>query len=75
VAALIFLDDAWSEYRAIDVERPVQPSEDVRKRTSHGEFLPYPIGECMSVERAFAAIAHYVAEGERPPWLTYRYVK
>src|SRR5689334_4768810 len=45
-ASLVFLDDNWSEYRVLDTQRPVSPSEDTRVRISHGEQSPQPLNEC-----------------------------
>jgi hypothetical protein len=73
-ASLIFHDDAWSEYRAIDHDHPVSPNEDVRTRISHGENRPHPINECMLVSRAFSAINSYTETLSRPTWLSYKYV-
>jgi hypothetical protein len=73
-ASLIFLDDAWSEYRAIDGAHPVVPSEEVRRNIAHGELRPHPIAECMEKARAFAAIRDFLSRGSRPDWLTYEYV-
>ena len=73
-ASLIFHDDAWSEYRVMDEARPVQATEETRKRIAHGEPAPHPVAECMEKQRAFEAIRQYVRELTRPGWLKYRYV-
>lgn len=74
-ASLIFLDGIWSEYRAIDGDHPVSPSEEIRRNIAHGEPHPHPIGECMEKVRAFAAMQDYVRQGRPPEWLTYRCVR
>jgi hypothetical protein len=74
VARLIFGDEAWSEYRAMDPEHPVEAEEDVRRKLSMGELGPAPPEECLDAGRAFGAARHYLLHGERPHWLSYRYV-
>ena len=74
-ASLIFHDDAWSEYRAIDHEQPVVASEDERRKIAHGELAPHPTEECMAKTRAFVAIREFLESGARPNWLRYRYVE
>jgi len=73
-ASLIFHDDAWSEYRAIDEAQPVQPTEAQRKRIAHGEPEPHPVAECMDKTRAFRAMREYLGDRQRPAWLKYCYV-
>lgn len=73
-ASLIFLDDVWSEYRAIDATHPVVPSEEVRRNIAQGELSPHPLEECMEKARAFIAIREFINDGNRPDWLTYKYV-
>jgi hypothetical protein len=75
VAALTFLDEAWSEYRAIDKDRPDGISEDIRHKLSGGEPTPADPEVCMTAERAFVAARHYLRRGTRPDWLSYRYVR
>jgi hypothetical protein len=74
VAALTFLDGAWSEYRATDPGCPVSATEDQRRALSCGEPTPAPPEVCLRADRAFAAAAEYLARGERPGWLEYRHV-
>jgi hypothetical protein len=74
-ASLIFLDDAWSEYWAIDGTRRVAPDEAVRRNIAHGEAEPHPIAECMEKARAFAAMRQFILQGNCPDWLTYKYVQ
>ena len=74
-ASLIFLDDVWSEYRAMDVSHPVAPNEEVRRRIAHGEVGPHPTASCMEKARAFAAIRYFLIQGVRPDWLTYNCVR
>jgi len=74
-ASLIFHDDAWSEYRAIDESHPVQPTEDQRRRIAHGELTPHPLEECMDKARAFTAMREYFGGRARPSWLKYRYIR
>lgn len=75
VAALTFLDAAWSEYRATDPACPVEATEDQRLALSCGEPTPAPLEVCLRADRAFTAATEYLARGERPGWLTYRYVR
>ena len=75
VAALTFLDEAWSEYRAIDPDRPDGISEDVRLKLSGGKPTPADREVCMTADRAFEAARHYLLRGTRPDWLSYRYVR
>ena len=74
VASLIFLDENWSEYRAIDGSAPIAASEEERLYIAHGEKRPHPIEECMSRERAFRAITESIESCARPAWLQYRVV-
>lgn len=74
-ASLIFLDEAGSEYRALDRERPVQADERTRKAIAHGELTPHPLEQCMELQRAQQAIAEYLQTGQRPAWLQYLYVE
>jgi hypothetical protein len=74
IASLIFFDDAWSEYRAIDESHPVQATDDQRHRIAHGELSPHPLEECMELTRAFAAVREYLGSRTRPNWMKYRYV-
>jgi hypothetical protein len=73
-ASLMFLDENWSEYRAIDEAHPVNPSEEIRVKIAHGEVIPHPVNECMKKERAFAAVRAFLDSGLRPEWLKYRFV-
>jgi hypothetical protein len=75
VARLIFADDAWSEYRALDLDHPVEADEEVRLKLSMGDLGPADPEECLDAARALAAARHYLLHGERPDWLTYRYVR
>lgn len=75
VAALTFLDGAWSEYRAMDPGHPVEATEAQRLKISGGELTPQPLEFCMDASRALEAALAYLREGERPAWLTYKYVK
>ena len=74
VASLIFFDDAVSEYRAIDRERPIQADKLARKAIAHGEVTPHPLDQCMALGRAQQAIDEYLKTGVRPEWLQYEYV-
>ncbi len=75
VAALIFHDENWSEYRAIDHEHVVSTSVESRKKISFGE--PQPLKEiyCMEKSRAFSAISEFLDTGRLPTWLRYDFVK
>lgn len=75
MASLIFFDDAASEYRAMDSERPLQISEATRKQIAHGEYEPQPIEQCLALSRALQAIEEFLETGARPTWLQYKYVK
>lgn len=74
-ASLIFHDESWSEYRAVDREAPVKPSEEIKLKISHGEMKPHPAEECMQRDRAFKAIRELLDSHVRPAWLSYRFVK
>jgi hypothetical protein len=74
VASLIFFDDAASEHRAIDRERPVQADEVARKAIAHGEVTPHPLDQCLALGRAQQAVEEYLKAGVRPKWLQYDYV-
>lgn len=74
-ASLIFHDENWSEYPAIDESAPVTPSEDVRQKISHGDAMPSAVEECMDKQRAILAAREYMAHNTRPSWLKYRYVR
>ena len=73
-ASLIFHDEAWSEYRAIDHDCPVWPTDVERRKIAHGELTPPPQNECMDKVRAFTAIRDFLHIGARPGWLSYKYV-
>jgi hypothetical protein len=75
VATLTFLDDAWSEYRAIDPDRPAEVSEEIRHKLSGGEPTPADPDVCMAAGRAFEGARHYLLRGTRPDWMSYRYVR
>jgi hypothetical protein len=72
--SLIFHDDAWSKYRALDRTHPVPATEEERRHIAHGEPVGPPPEECMDKGRAFQAIAESLETQVRPPWLDYRYV-
>ncbi|WP_157480996.1 MULTISPECIES: hypothetical protein [unclassified Lysobacter] len=74
-ASLIFLDDNWSEYRALDAKEPVVPPEATRTQIAHGELLPHPASECVHKDRAFQALLEALQTGGRPGWLSYRFVE
>jgi hypothetical protein len=73
-ACLIFHDENWSEYRAIDEAVPVAPNEETRLVISHGEAKPSPVDECMKKDRAMIAVRECLVQNSRPSWLKYRYV-
>lgn len=75
VAALIFSDDNWSEFRASDPGHRVEAPEALRKKIAHGDLRPMASEECMQSARAFQAAREYLVELRRPSWLEYRYVK
>jgi hypothetical protein len=74
-AALTFLDDVWSEYRAVDPDHRVEAPEDVRLKLSGGEPTPAKPEFVFSAIRAFAAAKEFLSKCERPEWLTYHYVR
>ena len=74
-ASLIFHDENWSEYRALDKDHPVQPDEKIRVRIAHGEVKPHPLEECMNKRRAFIAVESFLESGCRPDWLAYCFVE
>lgn len=74
VASLIFFDNAASEYRAKDAEKPITADEVARKAIAHGEVALHPPEQCMSLGRARQAINEYLKTGVRPEWLQYEYV-
>jgi hypothetical protein len=67
----ISFDDAWSEFRASDLEQPVEPALAIRERLANGEPSPPAPEECMSAERAFDAVLEALGSGSRPHWLRY----
>jgi hypothetical protein len=75
VAVLTFLDRAWSEYRSTDPAYPVQATAEQRIALSAGEPTPAPPEVCLQVDRALQAAIEYLQSGERPSWLTYRYLR
>ena len=74
-ASLIFYDQDWSEYRALDKEIPRFPTETIRRKIAQGEDNPIDPGECLIKERAFTAIREFMKTRERPRWLFYHFVK
>ena len=74
-AALTFLDGAGSEYQAADPDGPPLTTEGQRAALSCGEPTPAPPEVCLRAGQAFTAAAEYLARGERPGWLAYRYVR
>jgi hypothetical protein len=73
IASLIFHDENWSEYRAIDREQPVSAKENERLKVAQGEIIAPSNEECISKERALAAIREYLQYNQRPNWLGYRF--
>ena len=65
VAALTFLDGAWSEYRATDPAYPVEATGVQRMALSCGEPTPAPPEVCLPAARAFQAAIEYLLRGER----------
>lgn len=74
-AALIFNDDDWSEYRAVDSDSKVEAPESVRLRIAHGDSRPWPADQTLDAARAFLAVGEYLEGLRRPEWLQYRYIK
>ncbi len=74
-ATLTFLDEHWSEYRALDPHRPAAVRDEVRRRLSGGELTPADPEECMTAARALDAARDFLLNGSRPDWLSYRYVR
>lgn len=75
LACLLFHDENWSEYRAIDESPPVTANEELRLEFSNNVENSAPIDECMDKDRAFQAVREYLAQSSRPSWLKYRFVK
>ena len=74
-ASLIFVDDAGSEYHAIDPQFDTSLiNADTRSKISHGELTPHPAELCLKLERAIQAILSYLDKLERPDWIDYKYV-
>jgi hypothetical protein len=76
-AAITFLDENWSEYRAIDPEQPSHASKEIRLRIamSQGEWTPLEAEYCLNFSRALEAIRYFAKEASRPDWLSYKYVR
>jgi hypothetical protein len=74
IASLILFDDAGSEYRAKDKEKPIRADETTRRAIAHGEETPHPQNECLALDRALSAIEEYLKTATRPSWLEYEYV-
>jgi hypothetical protein len=75
VPALTFHDRVWSDYRATDPDQPVQATSEQRMWLACGEPTPAPPEARLQPTRAFAAAVEHLQRGERPNWLTYRYVR
>ncbi|OFJ05931.1 hypothetical protein BFX25_13945 [Vibrio cholerae] len=75
IAILIFHNENWSEYRAIDQEHPVSVSENDRLEIAQGEKIAPSNEECISKQRALAAVYEYLQSGKRPNWLNYNFVE
>jgi hypothetical protein len=75
VAALTFLDGAWSEYRATDPAYPVEATLEQRQALWCEESTPAPPEVCLQVSRALQAAIEYLRSGERPSWLAYIHVR
>lgn len=75
VAALIFHDENWSEYRALKNEKCASFPEEIRKEISHGEAKAADDMECIEKAMAFKAIREALKKGDRPNWLNYKVVK
>ena len=74
-SSLIFLDEDWSEYHVLDKTHPVNPPDSLRLRIDHGNLTPRAIEDCMGKERAFRALREALQTGERPDWVSYRFVE
>lgn len=74
-AKLIFLDENWSEHHVSDKEQFADPGDTVRTKISHGASVPCNPKECMDKTRAFIAIRETLSSGNRPEWLSYRFVQ
>jgi len=75
IANLIFHDENWSEYRAIDQENPVSAREHDRLKVAQGEKIAPSNEECISKQRALAAVREYLQNNKRPTWLGYNFVE
>lgn len=72
--SLIFYDKNWTEYRVLDHDFRVQPSDDERLQIAHGEKQPCPLDECMLKRRAFDALREALRTDKNPKWVSYRVV-
>jgi hypothetical protein len=75
IANLIFHDEKWSEYRAIDKENLVYAIEHDRLKVAQGEKIAPLNEECISKQRALAAVSEYLQNNKRPSWLGYNFVE
>ncbi len=75
IAFLIFHDENWSEYRAIDNEYPVSANEQDRLKVAQGDSIAPTNEECISKQRALNAVSEYLQQNKRPKWLEYNFVE
>ncbi|MFC1851247.1 hypothetical protein ACFL27_13710 [candidate division CSSED10-310 bacterium] len=74
-AAIIFLDEKGSEYRAIDEENQTNVDVEVRKNISFGNYVALQEIYCLTKRRAFSALIEFIETGIRPDWLSYKFFK
>lgn len=76
VAALFFLDENMSEYRAIDKESPVAPwSRADRSQLRFGENEPIDERYLLSKSRATKALESFLETSKRPSWLDFEFIE
>ena len=74
-ANLMFHDENWSEYRALDPAHPVSANDKIRSKISQDGATPFAAEECLEKTRAFAAVRETLQSGNRPSWLSYQFAK
>ncbi len=75
IAALMFLDDNMSEYRAVDRQPVLDYSQSDHNRIRFGGDEPIDRRFTMSTTRAKEAIKQFLQTSRRPSWLDYELVE
>ena len=75
IAALMFLDENASEYRAVDREAAPDYSQSDHDRIRFGDDEPIDRRFIMSTTRAKEAIEQFLKTSQRPSWLDYEFVE